>query len=161
VLERLSEIPQRRHEPSEVHPCHSPRNPRVCRRSGRSGPDDTNGHRRTSEDTRRTDDYDQRHTPPICTGIRDTAASVVNPNYLPKSGSTHGPSHGWEKRGPLVRIAARLCDAAVGLRGVARAHPARPGYPCSYVKPLIEVALWRCARRRRGGRGRRRRRVVV
>jgi hypothetical protein len=48
VLERLSEIPQRRHEPSEVHPCHSPRNPNDCGRLGRS---DTNAHQRTQADT--------------------------------------------------------------------------------------------------------------
>jgi hypothetical protein len=33
--------------------------------------------------------------------------AVVDPNYLPKPGPTHGPSQGWENRG-----AARPdCDA--------------------------------------------------
>ena len=45
---------------------------------------------------------------PDCTGIHDTAAAVVNPNYLPKPGPTHGPSQGWENRGPHGRIAVRL-----------------------------------------------------
>lgn len=39
-----------------------PRNPNVRRRSGESGPDDINGYRRTSEDTRRTFCCDQLHT---------------------------------------------------------------------------------------------------
>ena len=76
---------------------------------------DTGGHQRTqngrSTVTKVTYGRD-------CTGIHDTAAVVVNPNCLPKPGPTHGPSQGWENRGPHGRIATRLCDVAVGPQSV-------------------------------------------
>jgi hypothetical protein len=37
-------------------------------------PEDINGHRRTSEDTRQTVNCDQSHVWPDCTGIRDTVS---------------------------------------------------------------------------------------
>ncbi len=81
---------------------------------------------------------DQSHLWPDCTGIHDTAASVVNPNYLPKSGSTHGPSQGWENRGPHGRIAARLCDAAVG--PYPSGGSLRPsGLPSAVIECVIEA----------------------
>ena len=74
VLERLSQIPQRRHEPSEVHPVIPPQPP--CLQAFRTIR--TRRHQRTAGGHQRTPDGQSTVTKVTyrryCTGIRDTVS---------------------------------------------------------------------------------------